>query len=302
MADDRLGYVDFLKAAWRFRPKVPGLGRMPLQGLGLWAFGVLGLLNPGFWLLGLALQLAFLFGLASQERFQKLVAAQRLQANQQGYESKILNAVARLTPTAQERYRKLLAQSRRVLGIAETLDEDQLLSVRDVRAGSLNQLLWIFLRLLATREVLMENLSRVDRRTLEAEIAKLKTRVEAEQAKAPDATTESALLRSLRGTLEIQQKRLDNFDRAQQNQQVIDAELERIEQQVMLIREETAVGGKAEVLSNRLDAVTGTLSETNRWMEQNAELFGSLGADSLGMAPTELPELPNLPPPLEQER
>ena len=73
---------------------------------------------------------------------------------------------------------------------------------------------------------------------------------------------------------------------------MIDAELERIEQQVVLIREEAAVSGKADILSRRLDSVSSTLTETNRWMEQNAEIFGELGADPLGSAPADLPEIP----------
>jgi hypothetical protein len=60
----------------------------------------------------------------------------------------------------------------------------------------------------------------------------------------------------------------------------------------VLLREETAVAGKAEMLSCRLDAVTNTMAETNRWMEQNAELFGRLGADPLGTVPEDLPEIP----------
>ena len=34
------------------------------------------------------------------------------------------------------------------------------------------------------------------------------------------------------------------------------------------------------------------MAETNRWMEQNAELFGRLGADPLGTVPEDLPEIP----------
>ncbi len=294
MAGDELGFVDYLKAAWRLKPTVPLLGKMPVHQLGLAGFAVLGLANPGFWFLGLALETAYLMGLASSDRFQSLVRAERQQAHKQTFETKVATAVARLSAASQERYRRLLAQSRQILGLSEKLDVDQLLSVRGVRAGGLNQLLWIFLRLLASREVLNETLSRVDRDALEAEIAKIAARITEEEA----ADSESALVRSLRGTLDIQQKRLDNFERAQRSRQVLEAELERIEQQVVLIREEAAVSGKTELLSSRLDAVTGTLTETNRWMEQNAELFGSLGADPLGSTPQELPDIP---PPLELE-
>ena len=56
---------------------------------------------------------------------------------------------------------------------------------------------------------------------------------------------DSALARSLRATLAIQEKRLENLETAAENLAVIDAELERIEQQVRLVREESAVSGRS---------------------------------------------------------
>ena len=109
-------------------------------------------------------------------------------------------------------------------------------------------------------------------------------------------------MRSLTGMIEIQRRRMENLERARESLAVIDAELERIEQQVVLLREESAVSGKAELLSSRLDAVTGALSETNRWMEQNAQIFGELGADPLGSAPVDLPDLPPVSPLAEAKR
>ena len=79
--------------------------------------------------------------------------------------------------------------------------------------------------------------------------------------------------RSLKATLEIQEKRLANLDTAANNLAVVDAELERIEQQVRLVREESAVSRSPEALSARLDAVSRTLGETSRFLDQHAEIF-----------------------------
>jgi hypothetical protein len=155
-----------------------------------------------------------------------------------------------------------------------------------MRAQSLNQLLGIFLRLLTSREVIIANVSDLDRSRLEGEITKLEERLTAAEA-------DSALTRSLQGTIDIKRKRLDNLARADESLQVVEAELDRIEQQVELIREESAVTGKPEALSIRLDAVTTAMSETSRWMDDHAELFGSLGPAS-DSALSELPELPQV--------
>jgi predicted ribosome quality control (RQC) complex YloA/Tae2 family protein len=288
MADsgDDLGFFDYLKAAFRHGPRVPLLGKMPLNQLGLVTFGVLGLVSPGFWLLGVALETSYLTFLASNQRFQALVRGEKLLAAREDYQTRVRAVHDRLSGPSQRRYRRLLAQCQEILGISETLDGgDGITIMRSARTGGLNQLLWIFLRLLISHELLNDSIRRVDRGAIAEEVKDLEARIATEDP-------ESALARSLRGTLEIQKKRLDNAEQARQSLQVIEAELERIERQVSLLREEAVASGKAEFLSSRLDVVTGELTETNRWMEQNAEIFGSLGVDPLGSAPDDLPEMP----------
>lgn len=284
-AQKSLGFLDYLKEAFHIRAPVPLLGPMPVNYLALATFAVLGLANPGFWFLGAAAELGFLAMLTTNRRFQKLIDARQLQAVKESYESRVRTALERLQPKSRERYYRLLEQGQKILGLSEVLGETDLESLRKMRGGGLNQLLWIFLRLLTSREVLADNLGRANEAALETEIANLEKRIE-------EAGAESQLARSLSGTLDIQRRRLANFRRAHESLLVVEAELERIEQQIVLLREETAVSGKAEILSNRLDAVTSTMSETNRWMEQNAELFGELGADPLGTVPADLPDVP----------
>ncbi len=284
MSADALGYLDYLKAAFHRRIPVPLLGAMPVNYLALAAFAVLGIANPGFWFVGAAAELAYLIGLSSSTRFQKLIRGERLSSAKQSWEADMQQAVDRLSPISRDRYLRLLDQCRQVVGVSERLEGDDLGSVRKVRMGGLNQMLWIFLRLLASKEVLEQNLIRVNRQVLEQDIESLEGRVQ-------ETEPNSALFRSLGGTLEIQKKRLDNLDRAKESHTVIEAELDRIEHHVVLIREEAAVTGKAEILSDRLDSVSGALAETNRWMEQNASIFGQLGADPLGHAPADLPEI-----------
>jgi hypothetical protein len=281
---DQLSYWDYLADAFHRKVHVPLLGKMPLNKMALGVAAVAGLANPGFWLLGIAAELVYLFGVGGSDRYQKLVRGERLLEEQQQWAGKVHTAVQRLRPEGQHRYRQLLEVCRKILGISETLDNYSLGNFRDMRTQSLNQLLGIFLRLLTSREIILDNVRNLDRHKLEADIARLQERLAAEPP-------ESALRRSLQGTLDIQAKRLDNLSRAEQSLQVITAELMRIEQQVELIREESAVSGKPEQLSSRLDAVTTTMDETSRWMDDHAEFFGSLGSESTNP----LPELPDLP-------
>jgi hypothetical protein len=243
---------------------------MPVTQMLLVGFGLAGLVNPGFWLLGLGAMVAWVGGRSSSERFQRLLQAQRIAARTESAEVRMQKLFERLQPASQSRYRALVVQCREVLGLGGT-DSDG--SPTDIRAGNLNQLLWLFLRLLASREGIQDTVARVDRRQLEANIGTLKSRLGG--AGDPDG----ALARSLKATLEIQEKRLVNLDNAANSLAVIDAELERIETQVRLVREESAMsGGSPDMLSARLDAVSSTLSETSRWMDQHSELFTDMSS------------------------
>ena len=63
----------YLSAAFVARPRIPGLGQVPVNLIGLAGAGILGLANPAFWFLGLGLEVAYLFGLASNRRFRDIV-------------------------------------------------------------------------------------------------------------------------------------------------------------------------------------------------------------------------------------
>jgi hypothetical protein len=282
-----LTYWDYVRAAFKRRWPVPGMGHLPLHQLALAGFAVLGIANPGFWLLGGAAEVGYLAWLSGSRRFQNLVRAERLARVQESWEAKIERAVDRLDPRSRERYRELLGECRKILGLSGEVDTDSLGSFRDLRANSLNQLLSIYLRLLTSREILRRNLEHLDRKKLESEIQSLTDRLDH-----LDTDADAALRRSLEGTLEIQRRRLDNLERSISSREVMEAELQRIERQVELLREEAAVSGSPEALSTRLDAVTSTMSETTRWMDQHADLFQELSTDSETAALADLPHLP----------
>jgi len=283
LAPERLSYWDYVKAAFWKPVRSRVLGAMPLTQMLLASFGIAGFINPGFWLLGMAGVVAFVGGRSASERFQKLVEGERLLARSGTAEEKLKAAYERLQPASQSRYRALVVVCREVLGLGGGTSEGGL---GDFRAGNLNQMLWLFLRLLASREAITDTLARIDRRQLEAGLESLKSRV------AATTDPEGALARSLRATLEIQEKRLANLDTATNSLAVLDAELERIEQQVRLVREESAVSRSPEALSARLDAVSSTLSETSRWMDQHADLMTDLTSADLDDA---LPSVPRTP-------
>ena len=86
--DPELTYWDFVREAFNARPPIPGLGGVPLNWMALAGFGTLGLLNPGFWLIGAGLEVGFLFLLAQNPRFRNYVRGRRIQAAKQASASR----------------------------------------------------------------------------------------------------------------------------------------------------------------------------------------------------------------------
>jgi len=287
MAEAPLSFWDYVKAA-ALRPiRSRALGALPLTQMLLAGFGLAGLFNPGFWLLGLALLVSLVGGRSSSARFQKLIRAESLasqrSAQGEGTSDRLGRLYRALEPASQARYRALFEQCREILGLSGRVASPE--SLTDLRAGSLNQLLLLFLRLLSSRELIGAMLQRIDRGALEQGLAALRERLAAAEADGP-------LARSLQATLDIQEQRLANLTTASSNLDLIDAELERVEQQVRLVREESAVSGGPEMLSSRLDAVSSSLRETSRWMDQHSDLLGDLASSEIdGPALPRLPEL-----------
>jgi hypothetical protein len=284
---ERLSYWDYVKAAFWKPVRTRVLGAMPLTQMLIASFGLAGFVNPGFWLLGLAGVVALVGGRSASERFQKLVEGERLLRRSENAEDKMKQAYDRLQPASQARYRALVVVCREVLGLGAGTGES---SLTDFRAGNLNQMLWLFLRLLASRESITDTVARIDRRQLEAGLESIKARL------AGAADPEGPLARSLRATLEIQEKRLANLDSATDNLAVVDAELERIEQQIRLVREESAMSRSPDALSARLEAVSQTLSESSRWMDQHADLLTDMTSADLDDAVPRVPGMPAEPP------
>jgi hypothetical protein len=290
MAGEALGYWDYVKAAFHQRVTVPLLGGMPANKMALTVFGVLGLANPGFWFLGVAAEVAYLGLLSSSARYQRLVRGQRLAERASDHDARVKAAFERLSRPSQARYRDLVSECRQILGLGAADRGSDVF--QGLRTGKLNELLWLFMRLLTSREQILNTQARVQRAELEEAIASLRQRAEAADADGP-------LGRSLRATLSIQEKRLENLDNAAQNLAVVDAELDRIEQQVRLLREESAVSGSSEMVSARLDAVSNTLTQTSRWMDEHADVFGAEDTAGLSGALPSLPATPlDEPPPL----
>ena len=84
------------------------------------------------------------------------------------------------------------------------------------------------------------------------------------------------LARSLSGQLEILKQRLQQRMDGDRKLAFIEAELERIQQQVELIREQAAMSTDPELLSRRIDDIAATLGSTGQWIRDQQQVYGAM--------------------------
>ena len=273
-----LGYWDYVKAAFDAKPAVPTLGSVPVNKLGLLAVGLLGgaamLVAPpvggAIWLLGGATELGYLYSLSGNSRFQAHIRRLEKYGEQQSAEVMKTAVLDELSERARERYAALEQQC---LDLQSKSKPGAALGagMSELHVTGLGQLLWIFTRLLATGETLRGYLASGAHKQIVHQIRDLEKELTEEGM-------DERVRKSKQSTLDILNRRYERLKAAAKQVKFIDSELERIEQQVTLLREEALLNRDPDFLSTRIDAVTDTLGETNEWMRSNAELISNLEA------------------------
>lgn len=260
------GFMDYVTAAFNARPL--GMFVAP-NWVGIAAFGLLGIANPGFWLVGAGLEIGYLLTLATNSRFQRAVASRPLNASRDEWNNRVAGLLGRLGSDDRARYTALAQRCTSIIDL-QTHGGTDLPQGLDAQADSLGRLSWMFLRLLVARSMIISVLGGGE----DDEV--LAQRRSALQRQARSESTPADLRRSLEGQIEILGQRIQQREEAERKLAFIDAELARIEEQVELIREQAALSTDPEILSQRIDQITGTLAGTGQWIRDQQKVYGAM--------------------------
>jgi hypothetical protein len=265
----KLGFWKYLKAAFNARP----FGMLiPPNWIGLALFGLLGyFMDPGFWVIGAGLEMGYLGVLASNSRFQRVVAAQQSAQSSENWSGKIEELAGKLTEADQRKYVALLARCRAILEHQGQAGENVPAGLES-QSASLSRLAWLYLRLLLMRQAIDKVLvddSDPGNRRLEHRIADLKNRL-------GNKSISEDLRRSLTGQLEIVEQRMAQRTEGAEKLTFLEAELTRIQEQVELIREQAVLSTDPELLSQRIDEIATTLGGTSQWIREQQQVYGVL--------------------------
>jgi hypothetical protein len=266
-----MSFWDYVKKAFNAKLPLKRLGPVPVNRWALFGAAIIGIAVHPVWLLAAAAEVLYLYSMATNPRFRKVVDGERLAGERQAWAGRVAALEAQLPRESRARFEKLLERCRSIQGLAGISGAD-VPTLEETKRTGMDQLAYMYLRLLASRSVIDAHFPSEDRPNLQREIERFERDLAA-------AKVSETVRRSKAGTLEIERKRLENLDRAAEQRAVIDSELERIEKQVELIREDTAMGREPGVLSSRIDQVVSALGETSDWMRKNADLIGEVGEE-----------------------
>ena len=250
--------IRVLKAAFWLRYPVPGLGRVPLNLVGLACLGLLGLGNPGFWFAALGLETTYLAALATNPRFQRWAEIEARSSDHEDLEAKRQALLQQLAPADRRTMARLADQCARIEALWRSRE-----SVFPSNQQTLRDLEWTYLKLLIARQHVLGS-------ARESEESKLSVEIEALQRALDDPHLSRTARDSKSATLALLRRRVENTARRRQMLEETESDLSRIEAQVALALENATLEGKPQAVSAELDLASRLL---------DGSFFGSAADD-----------------------
>lgn len=270
------GNRSYLAAAFNARP----LGMpIPPNWFGLATFALLGaLINPGLWLIGAGIEGLYLWTLSRNPRFQAVVDSQ---GGSENWDSRYQTLSANLDASAREAQLAIEEQAREIVDLLTRR------SATELQIGDVRQMAWLHLKLLAAQASILQVLNSAarERNSLDEQERRIIERLTRGQS---DGSTEDELKRSLEQQLAVIRSRRAAHVDAEHRRELIDAELERLKQQVFLVREQALLATDEHSVRSSLDALSASLNEANRWLKDQRELFAGLDELTDEAPPAEL--------------
>jgi len=241
----------YLKAAFFVGVRIPALGHLPLNALAAAGFLILGFGHPGFWFLGLAAEAAIVPSLAFNKRFQKIVDAEDKELSSGDSQTKRYSLVKLLPGDYQLRLAQLETRCDKVLEVYRNAQAEDFLI--DTNREALENLKWVYLKLLIARYHLLTAGTEDTPESLEKKIKSLEGELQ-------NGRESPALRQSKAATLDILKRRLANVQRRGQSLEEVESDLTRVESQVDLILDNAAMQGKPQTITTDLELASDLVS------------------------------------------
>ena len=227
-------------------------------------------------------EVVYLAGLSTHTRFQAAVDAEehkaaRLVKDAQSSEnaSSILERLSDSDRIRFEKLRSLCAQLRKISrGVkGQTGGGDGFMN--DMHMTSINRLLWIYLKLLYSKSALEQFFSTIDENEIKRTLEKSQQRLDAMgEASVDEAPGKAKKRKSLLDTLATSKARKDNYQRAMDNHDFIELELDRLYSKIAGLGEMGINRQDPNAITHEVDIVSASVQQTEKAMDELEFLTG----------------------------
>ena len=221
-----------------------------------------------------ALELIYLAGLSSNPRFQDaVIAAERKneKAMRSSSSTKLNRILTALDNEDRSRYERLKDLCRELRHIADRIKgtiKTELEVISDVQVNSINRLLWMYLKLLYSKNALEAYFKAINVKEIQARIKGAKERLEAMGPEDNDSEAEAKRRESLMDLLKTSQKRLGNYRISTDNYDFIGLELERLYSKITSLAEMGINQQDPNLITNEISVVSSSIEKAERTMDE----------------------------------
>ena len=251
----------------------------------------------------LAGEAAYLGYIGMHPRFQRYVDAQENKAARAQADAQAVERLLKALPPAQlRRFQALRDRCLAVRQIAEQLREPDgavsMRSLEELQLSDLDRLLWIYLRTLYTQHMLERFFQNTSFEQIQTEIRRLEDRIRRLE-KEPDSANRAKIRQSLQANLETGHARLSNLEKARENYELLQAEIENLETKIQSITELAINRSDADAITGQVEQITKGLVRTEQTIN---DLGFATGVEQFDLTvPRILPREPALQTEVEQE-
>jgi hypothetical protein len=142
-------------------------------------------------------------------------------------------------------------------------------SAEEIRTPGLDRLLWLFLRLLMSKNALDRFLQTMSSEEVSSRLEQLRKDFAAAQQADDDR-----IAKSLQDSIAMAELRLDNYARAKKNAQFVSIELDRIEGKIQALAEMAVNRQDPDLLSSQVDSAAESMRQTEKAVSELQHLTG----------------------------
>ncbi len=142
-------------------------------------------------------------------------------------------------------------------------------SAEEIRTPGLDRLLWLFLRLLMSKNALDRFLKTMSSGEITTRLEQLRKDLAAAQE-----ANDERIARSLQDSIAMAELRLDNYERAKKNAQFVTIELDRMESKIQALAEMAVNRQDPDLISSQVDSAAESMRQTEKAVSELQHLTG----------------------------